>query len=171
MRTLKFALLASLLAAQIGCGFTYRNTIGLFDSAPAKQSAFTSPATAPEPETSVVKPEPSQDTTPTTETLAQTPPSTATRSAIQATQVELLWEIPKDAVDGYIIRYGLDREKLDHVKRVPASALERFEDSKLGFVYRYVLSDVPEKSSVFVSLSAFVGEHVSTQSQVLELKK
>lgn len=162
-----------------GCGFAYRNTVGLFDSQP-QQAPFKSPAEqsqsgaetssipAEPPKVTEVSPSSTQDSA---ALIERAPQQAKASSAKPSTGIELLWEIPKDGVDGYIIRYGYSREKLELSKRVPAANLERFEDAKLGFVYRYVLPDIAENSSVFVSLTAYSGDRLSQASPVFELKK
>lgn len=84
--------------------------------------------------------------------------------------VELLWQIPTQPVDGFVIKLGYSREHLDKELRVNTSNLERFEDPKHGYVYRYVLRDIPRSHPLYVSMSAFRGENVSPASEVFELQ-
>lgn len=56
-----------------------------------------------------------------------------------------------------------------HEDKVPSAALDRFEDSKFGFVYRYVVKDVPTNKPVFVSLIAYTGSEQSAPSPVFEV--
>ena len=84
--------------------------------------------------------------------------------------VELLWQIPTQPVDGFVIKLGYSRDHLDKELRVTTSALERFEDPKHGYVYRYVLSDIPRTHPLYVTIAARRGDAVSAPSEIFELQ-
>ena len=84
--------------------------------------------------------------------------------------VELLWQIPTQPVDGFVIKLGYSRDHLDKELRVNTPDLERFEDPKHGYVYRYVLHEIPRTHPLYVSMSAFRGEVVSPASEIFELQ-
>lgn len=146
------------LCALASCSFVERNTIGLF-SADAMQNSegFTSPAAqAPASEqTAMVAVEPRSAKAPANVALG--------------TRIEVIWQIPKDPVDGFIVRYGYTTDAMKFEQRVTTGELDRYEDPKFGFVYRYVLKDIPVEKPVFVSLMAFTGSEQSTPSPVFEV--
>lgn len=161
MRTSLFLQIA-LLSSLSSCSFIERNTIGLFDSSPSGQ--FTSPAPeAIEQENAPLAPV----ETPPNELVAALQAPAATPA--DKSGVEVLWEIPAEPVDGFVIRYGYDRASLLQEKKVSASQLERFEDARFGFVYRFVLKDVEPNKPVFVSLTAFNGSKLSAPSPAFQV--
>lgn len=117
---------------------------------------------------------------------SQTEPGTATTkdAAVQTTkvpvepmkdktrtssEVEVIWEIPEKPVEGYIIKYGFDSNNLDQEIKLPAEALEKFDDKQHGFVYRHILSGVPISKTVYISIAAYQGETISDSSRVIEV--
>lgn len=140
------------------CSFVERNTIGLFrhdDASPGFSSTTPVAPSDPDPVSVNVQPK----------------PEAKVETVVPGTRVEVIWEIPKDPVDGYIIRYGFNRDKLEFEEKVSSSSLDRFEDPKFGFVYRHVLKNVPPEKSVFVSLTAYTGTERSAPSPVFEVGK
>jgi len=83
----------------------------------------------------------------------------------QTRDVEILWQIPSIAVDGFVIEYRTDRQLQPTKVKVTAAELQKLEDAQLGYVYRYVLPKVPEKSLVTVRLASYIGETVSATSE------
>jgi hypothetical protein len=81
--------------------------------------------------------------------------------------VEVLWEIPREPVEGFIITYGVDQGSSIGRVKVRSDELTRYEDQRYGFVYHYVLKDVPADKAVRVSISAYKGAEVSEQSRVI----
>lgn len=132
------------------CSFVERNTLGLFSD--PQPSAFESEApgqnSAHAPSNSVA--------TQTAETL--TPKG-----------VEIIWAIPSEPVEGYIIRYGLSRDSLSQEKKIEVAKLERFEDPQFGYVYRTTIDEAPQQN-MFVSLVAYNGTKLSAPSPVFEVK-
>jgi hypothetical protein len=84
--------------------------------------------------------------------------------------VEVMWEVPSDPVDGFVIRYGDDREKLNREATIFRSELREERDSDYGPVYRYILRDIPAESRIFVAVAAFKGEAISDFSDVVAEK-
>jgi hypothetical protein len=91
-------------------------------------------------------------------------------AAPSRTNVELVWQVPEDPVDGFIVHYGFQRGSLDHEIKVPSAQLERFEDPSYGFVFRYVLKEVPADETVYVAIAAYKGNTVSQTGDVFEVK-
>jgi len=81
--------------------------------------------------------------------------------------VEVLWEIPTAPVDGFIISYGYGEEEISHRVKVKATELNRYEDHRYGFVYRFILRDIPTDRSLKVVISSFSGDKVSEASKVI----
>lgn len=83
--------------------------------------------------------------------------------------IEILWQIPEKEVEGFVLRYGFSRDSLDREAKVSSGELEKFEDPKFGFVYRYILTSVPLNRNLFVSISAFNQGKTSRPSQIIEV--
>ena len=92
-----------------------------------------------------------------------------TSSSMQS-GVEIVWETPKEAVDGFVIHYGYSSDKLESEVKVPVADLEKKEDPEHGSVFRYVLGNLDPERDVFVSLASIRQETVSPFSQVFEIK-
>jgi len=75
--------------------------------------------------------------------------------------VEVTWEVPSDPVDGFVIRYGEDKDNLTKETTIFKSELREDRDSQYGPVYRYVLRDVAKVSKVYVAVAAFKGDVIS----------
>ena len=85
------------------------------------------------------------------------------------TTIEVLWVVPKDPVDGFIIYYGYDRSDLRFMEKVYTSDIETVDDGQFGHVHRYALENVPPQKAMFVAISAFNGEQISERSPVFEI--
>jgi hypothetical protein len=83
--------------------------------------------------------------------------------------LELVWAMPNEPVDGFVIHYGLHKESLDKQLTLKSNELEKMDDPDRGQVYRYVVKDVPADQPVFVGISAFAGQNSSPISEVREV--
>jgi hypothetical protein len=81
--------------------------------------------------------------------------------------VEVIWEIPSEPVDGFVIRYGQTRDNLSKETTILRSELREESDPNYGSIYRYAIRDIPEDQSVFVSVAAFKGDVISDFSQAV----
>ena len=141
------------------CSFLERNTIGLF-SADSTQAGFSSPEQ---------RPVPAEEPAALSQVTVKAQAPADTKPPAPGTRVEIIWAIPKDPVDGFIVRYGFSKSDLKFEEQIASAKLDRFDDPKYGFVYRHVLKDVPVNSSVFVSLIAYTGTEKSAPSPVFEV--
>lgn len=83
---------------------------------------------------------------------AETPVPTPT--PVQGKNIELLWQVPHEAVDAYHV-YLLNSagEEKRHY-RIPVWKLEKRDDATYGPVYRYVLPDSAKGEAVTISIRA-----------------
>lgn len=84
--------------------------------------------------------------------------------------IEILWAIPAETVDAYLIRYGYSRDKLEFERKLNVNQVETFEDPTHGFVYRHLLEDIAPDKKLYVSLISVRGDLQSEPSQVLEVE-
>jgi hypothetical protein len=155
----KALIFALLLTSFTGCEFLHRNTIGLFSSSPpvaeAGESSFSSNQMQESPEAT-------ETTRVDIEELEQQKPG-------GNSQIEIVWEIPKEPVDGFLIHYGFEKGHLEKIVRLQSSEIEKYEDPRYGFVYRHKLTDVPPNQTVFVAMATFQGDVTSDLSEVFEV--
>lgn len=157
----RLALPALALIALTSCQFLHRNSIGLFSSDEPPQTESNAQPFRSE---GISDPHSRRATTTIDVEKLQD------RSADTDTgQVEIIWEIPKEAVDAYVIQYGIQRESLDKTVRVSTAEIERYEDPQFGFVYRHVLRNVPSDKVVFVAMATIRGEIQSELSKIIEV--
>jgi hypothetical protein len=82
--------------------------------------------------------------------------------------IQLTWEVPGEAVDGFVIRYGENKSSLSKEIKLTTSQLLEESDPEYGPVYRYVLKDVPAAGPMFFSIAAYKGDRISNFSEILE---
>ena len=85
------------------------------------------------------------------------------------TDVEILWEIPQQPVDGFVIRYGFSRSGLDKTVKVKAMDIEKIDDPVHGPVIRYLLKDIPSDKRIYITVSAYSGDKESDASGMFEV--
>ena len=141
-----------------GCNFLERNIAGLAYSTPEKAP----PRTAAErnAQRSIVN----------ESATVPIEPLQTKEAKLSPTRAEIIWAIPTQAVDGFVVYYGTAKEKLDKQVRVSTADLDRYEDPQKGSVFRYVLTGIAQDQPVFVGLSAYSGDGVSPMSEIVEIK-
>lgn len=82
--------------------------------------------------------------------------------------IQLTWEVPGEAVDGFVIRYGDNKNSLPREIKLTTSQLQEESDPEYGPVYRYVLKDVVSAGPMFFSIAAYKGDRISNFSEILE---
>jgi len=82
--------------------------------------------------------------------------------------IEVTWEVPSEAVDGFIIRYGTSPSSLSKEVTVSATHIREEKDPEYGPVYRYLIRDVENADRLYVSIAAIKGQSISNFSDVLE---
>lgn len=80
---------------------------------------------------------------------------------------EVTWEVPSEPVDGFVIRYGDDKENLSKEVTIFRSELREERDSQHGPVFRYILRNIAEDSQIYVAIAAFKGDTISDFSQAV----
>ena len=93
---------------------------------------------------------------PAIEETAPVPTETQTQTDKQLglTTVELLWQVPGEAVEKYHLHYGFEETKLDHHLEIPVRTLERKQDQVHGPLFRYEIPGVPANHTVFFTIQA-----------------
>ena len=87
----------------------------------------------------------------------------------EITDIEVIWEVPSEPVDGFIVRYGNAREALSVEKRVRVDELQKLDDSERGPVYRYLIRGIPSTERIFLTVTAFKGDAISVPTRVFEI--
>jgi hypothetical protein len=103
-------------------------------------------------------------------TPAATPTIEAEPASPKLSDVEIVWEIPREPVSKYIIYYGPSSDQLDKQVTVNTNDLEQLDDAAAGFVYRYDLKGIPNNQRLFVSISSVTATGESVRSAPIEVK-
>jgi hypothetical protein len=90
------------------------------------------------------------------------------KSDVKRHGLQVTWQVPSEAVDGFIVRFGERPDSLKQEKRVPIDSLKQDDDPEFGPVYRYTIADIPADSSLYVSVAAYKGDRLSEFSQVMK---
>ena len=85
----------------------------------------------------------------------------------KANAIEILWKIPHEAVDGYIINYGYNEDELELQKTIDTKDLEKFNDPERGLLFKLVLEDIPADKKIYLTVSAFTEDVVSEASEII----
>lgn len=86
-----------------------------------------------------------------------------TRHGLQVT-----WQVPSEGVDGFVLRYGAHPDSLKDERRLPISSLSQVDDPEFGPVFRYIISDIDPRSSLYVAVAAYKGDRISEFSDVMK---
>ena len=167
---LKSTLLSLLLITLSACQTLHNNTIGLF-TGPSSPEQTQAPAQAKKTTSTF------QSSTHRTDVMAgETKPTTTIEveklhpeKKQKKSLVEIIWAIPKEPVDAYVIKYGYSKESLDHQTTLNVKDIEKYEDKHHGYVYRYFVQDVPDKDKIFVSMASVKGNNTSAFTEVFEV--
>jgi hypothetical protein len=85
-------------------------------------------------------------------------------------RIEIIWSIPDQPVDGFVLHYGTEPGQLSSEMKISVADLEKYQDPERGAVYRYILSNVPPNKPVYVALSSYLGDASSSMSEVQEIR-
>ncbi len=88
---------------------------------------------------------------------------------IKEERVEIIWMVPKEPVDAFILKYGYSKYSLNFEKRIEVLELEALNDPQHGYVYKYILQPVETERTLFVSLATVSGEKTSAFSDVFSV--
>ncbi|WKZ57911.1 MAG: hypothetical protein QY326_04370 [Bdellovibrionota bacterium] len=105
-------------------------------------------------------------TDPEAAAIAPSPTDTA-KSAHD--DIEIIWALPSEPVEGFVIRYGTEEGKLDKETRILFSEVEQVPDPQHGMVLRYVLRALPRNMPIFISIAAFSMNEESAPSAILSV--
>ena len=101
----------------------------------------------------------------TTVPVEEAPPTPVPNS-----RIEIIWSIPDQPVDGFVLHYGTEPGQLTSEMKLSIADLEKYQDPERGAVYRYILSNVSPNKPVYVALSSYIGETNSSMSEVQEIR-
>lgn len=82
--------------------------------------------------------------------------------------IEVVWQVPGEKVDGFVVRFGYSKDSLTNDVKIPVSSLSVAQDPEFGPTYRYVVKDIEANRPIFVTLAAFRGEGLSEFSEIFE---
>jgi hypothetical protein len=88
----------------------------------------------------------------------------------ELSDVEIMWHIPTDPVEGFVVKYGFERSSINEETRILTKDLEQVETPQFGKVFRFVLGNIPVDRPLYISIAAFSGDKVSKASDIFEVK-
>ncbi|MGI6681319.1 MAG: hypothetical protein ACOX3T_07560 [Bdellovibrionota bacterium] len=91
-------------------------------------------------------------------------------TSLLISDVEVLWLIPNQEVEGFILSYGFDENNLNNKVQILTSELEVVSDPIYNRVYRYVLKNIPKDKKLFIQLTSFNNNEFSLPSKVFTLR-
>lgn len=84
--------------------------------------------------------------------------------------IEVLWRVPSDGVDTYLLDYGFEENNLDRQIRIPVGELNKIDHPKHGPVFRFELKGIPADRAIYLSLRAENKHGVSDPSRVVKVE-
>jgi hypothetical protein len=84
----------------------------------------------------------------------QAPPVEAVEDTEEVSSVEILWQVPGEAVEKYYLRYGTDDAVLDTSVVIMVRELDKIDHPDYGPLFRYVVSGVPAKQTIYFTIQA-----------------
>ncbi len=113
----------------------------------------------------------SAETTPEPE--AETEAGAVTEPVEEETQqlssVEILWQVPGEAVEYYYLRHGTDSSNLDSKEKLAVKDLEKIDHPEHGPLFRYVISGVPASQTIYFTIQAENQFGLSPESPVQQV--
>ena len=92
----------------------------------------------------------------------------ATLSQSKRHGLQVTWQVPSEAVDGFVLRYGEKPDALKDERKVPLSSLTQIEDPEFGPVFRYIIPDINPQNGLYVAVAAYKGDRISEFSDVMK---
>ena len=86
--------------------------------------------------------------------------------APRLTDVELVWTAAEDGADGYIIRYGYDKDNLNMTDKVSIGEVINIQDPTHGHIVKYVVRNIEASKRLYLSVAAYKDDTESIPSQI-----
>lgn len=91
-------------------------------------------------------------------------------STLNISDIEILWLIPNEPTEGFILSYGFSENSLDNKIKLMSNELQEVADPVYNKVYRYILKNIPRDKIVYLQLTAFNGNNFSLPSKIFTLR-
>ena len=91
-------------------------------------------------------------------------------STSNISDIEILWLIPNEPTEGFILSYGFSENSLDNKIKLMSNELQEVADPVYNKVYRYILKNIPRDKIVYLQLTAFNGNNFSLPSKIFTLR-
>lgn len=112
--------------------------------------------------------ESSSESTTTTVPVEQGIPGKKGRA--ETNSVEIMWVVPAEPLDGYLIRYGFERDNLSYQLRVRWGDLTIQDTPSHGKVFVHLIESVPGNKTVYMTLSGIKDGELSSPTDVIEVQ-
>ena len=84
--------------------------------------------------------------------------------------VEVLWAVPDEPVDRFILRYGSNKESLEKEISLTPLQLTTVISPQHGKAFRYLITGIPKDQILFLTLASAKGEEISKPTEVFEIR-
>lgn len=149
-----------LILQLVGCGWNQKPDFSAYESELENPTISSIPEPTPE------APATAKTTTVKVQEFKR-PPAPTPSPEING-DVQIIWAIPAEPVQGFVLHYGSDKSALTNEVVIEEKDLKRTTHPKFGEVYRHILPNVPSNQKVFVGISAYTKEGISEMSEVFE---
>lgn len=82
------------------------------------------------------------------------------------TDVEIIWTAAEDGADGYIIRYGYDKDSLNMTDKVSIGEVINIQDPTHGHIVKYVVRNIEASKRLYISVASYKDDSESIPSQI-----
>lgn len=97
-------------------------------------------------------------------------PVTPPEPQVLTSDIEVVWLVPEQEVDRFVIEYGFKQHKLDQKVELEPRQLQITNDPKYGRAYRYLLHNLPKKQEIFLMLRSVKGEMRSDPTPIVSVE-
>ena len=84
-------------------------------------------------------------------------------------EVEILWDVPTNNPEEFILQYGYKDDELENELILARKELEQVNDPGFGLVYRYIIQGIPKNVKIFVRLAEYHKGKEPVFSEIFEV--
>ena len=101
---------------------------------------------------------------------AEEEPAAPAAETEAVSSVEILWQVPGEAVEKYYLRYGVKEDALDKSVTIPVRELDKIDHPDYGPLFRYLISGVPAEKTIYFTIQAENQYGLSPESPVQKVE-
>ena len=82
------------------------------------------------------------------------------------TDIEIIWTAADDGADGYIVRYGYDKDNLNMTDKVSIGEVINIQDPTHGHIVKYIVRNIEASKKLYISVASYKDGTESIPSQI-----